>query len=86
LCDPAAGTLTRYAGYAISAAQPTNGAAAPLSAATSVGRVADHVSTCVATSDTTTIQGRGLVTLDLGLADQGETVRLIHQVQLDNSR
>jgi MSHA biogenesis protein MshO len=85
LCNTTTGTLTRYAGYAISAAQPTDPAVAPLNAATPA-RVADHVNACSATTTTSDVQTRGLVTLDISLADQGETVRLIHQVQLDNSR
>lgn len=91
LCNTTAGTLTRYAGYTVNnAAQPTDPAVAPLSAAASIARMADHVNVCnltVTSAETTTdVQTRGLVTLDLGLADQGESVRLVHQVMLDNSR
>jgi hypothetical protein len=32
------------------------------------------------------IQGAGLVTLDLSVSGEGGTVRLVHQVQLDNSQ
>lgn len=85
LCDPTTGTLTRYAGYTVSAVQPTTAAALTGLGATAA-RVADHVNACGVTTTDAQVQSRGLVTLDLSLADQGETVRLIHQVQLDNSQ
>jgi len=87
LCEPSAagGTLTRYSGYAIQAAQPTT--AATLSGLGATGaRVADHLTGCAATSTTDHVRDRGLVTLSLSLADQGEQVTLTHQVQVDNSR
>jgi MSHA biogenesis protein MshO len=83
VCDRIARTLTRWSGYAFQTAQPNQPGAAPLLAAN--GRlVADNVSACDATS-TALIQGAGLVTLDLGVSLNNETVRLVHQVQLDNS-
>jgi MSHA biogenesis protein MshO len=83
VCDTTAGTLTRYAGYGIQGAQPNQPGTAPLSA--SIGSlVAQNVSACDAT-DTGNIQGVALVTLDLSVSRSGETVRLVHQVQLDNS-
>lgn len=82
LCDTAAGTLTRFAGYPIQAAQPTTAAAFGVAGAL----VADRVSGCVATTTTADVQARGLVTLSLTLTHEGETVTLINQVQLDNSR
>ncbi|MBI2313140.1 MAG: prepilin-type N-terminal cleavage/methylation domain-containing protein [Betaproteobacteria bacterium] len=85
-CNATAGTLTRYAGYGLSAAQPVDPSAPPLSTAPSSGRVADNVSACSVTTTTAQVQQRGLATLDLSLASGGETVRLIHQVQLDNSQ
>jgi MSHA biogenesis protein MshO len=85
LCDTTLGTLVRYSGYAIQAAQPTT--AATLSGlGASSARVADRLSACSATSSTTDVQDKGLVTFALTLAEQGEQIRLIHQVQLDNSR
>ena len=80
------GTLTRYSGYAIQAAQPTT--AATLNALPGVASavVADRISACSATTTTTNVQDRGIVTFSLALAEQGEQITLIHQVQLDNSR
>lgn len=88
ICDASssAQTLNRYAGYAFAGAQPTNPLIAPLSAATSIGLVTGDVSGCSITTTTSDVQNRGLVTLELTVERAGETVRLIHQVQLDNSR
>jgi MSHA biogenesis protein MshO len=89
ICNFAAGTLTRYAGYTSgaglsTASQPTDGGAAPL---TGLGRlVTDKVSACAATSVEANVQTSGVVTLTLTLADSGETVTLTNQVQLDNSQ
>lgn len=91
ICNFAAGTLTRYAGYKMgggeysTAAQPTDPGAAPLSAAT--GRqVVRNVSACSAASTEATVQVSAVVTLSLALTDTGETVQLLKQVQLDNSQ
>lgn len=86
LCDTTAGTLTRYADYTIQSAQPTTAVVLDGLANVTKAVVANYVNTCSATTTAGQVQLRGLVTLDLGLADQGETIRLIHQVQLDNSR
>ena len=85
LCDTSAGTLTRYYNYAITATQPTTTAAFTALNA-SIALVTDHISTCNMTTTTSDIKNRGLATLTLGLSDEGETIKLVHQVQLDNSR
>lgn len=85
LCDTSAGTLTRYDNYAITATQPTTTAAfTALNASSAL--VTDHISTCNMMTTTSDIKNRGLATLTLGLSDEGETIKLVHQVQLDNSR
>jgi len=86
LCDTTLGTLVRYSGYAIQATQPTTAGALNALAGVTSARVADRLSTCGATTSTTDVQDRGLVTFDLVLTEQTEKIRLIHQVQLDNSR
>lgn len=83
-CDAAQGTLRRYAGYAITDPQPVSPAAAPLSTVTGA-LAADRVSACSVTTTADQVRQTGLVTLDLALSSQGETIRLLHQVQLDNS-
>ena len=84
LCNAASGTLTRFEGYGIGDPQPVNPGAPPL-ASVSGRRVADRISACAVTTLTGQIQERGLVTLDLSLASGGESIRLLAQVQLDNS-
>lgn len=83
LCDASAGTLRRYAGYTIVDPQPTS--AASLSGAASSGLVAENVTECKIKTSTQNILELGLVTFELSVASGGETVRLRHQVQLDNS-
>lgn len=92
LCDKANGTLTRYANYPIQASQPTTAAALnglpglnDLPGVTSA-LVADSIDACSITSTSVDTRNRSLVTLDLALKKEGETIRLIHQVQQDNSR
>jgi MSHA biogenesis protein MshO len=85
LCDPASGTLVRYSGYPIQAAQPTTAASLSGLGATAA-MVAANLESCSVTTSTTEIRDRGLTTLTLTLHDQGERIRLVQQVQLDNSR
>lgn len=85
LCDPAAGTLVRYSGYAISANQgsrDSNGELLGAGAAMTV--VADNVSGCSALYSPGTAQRAGLVSLALQVADAGETVSILHQVHVNN--
>lgn len=82
--NPALGTLMRYAGYNISSAQPIDPAAAPLATAASA-RLADRVSDCTINTSTVNIRNRAMATLALSVEDDGERVRLLHQVQIDNS-
>ncbi|HEX6829362.1 MAG TPA: prepilin-type N-terminal cleavage/methylation domain-containing protein [Burkholderiales bacterium] len=84
LCNTTAGTLELYEGYGIAAAQPLDPAAAPLSSVTG-RRVADNVVACSATTTSANVIERGIVTLDLSIGAGGETIRLLNQVQLDNS-
>lgn len=86
LCDTTAGTLTRYADYAIQSSQPTTAVALGALAGVTSARVAGRLSACGVDTSTTNLQDRGLATITLTLAEQGEQIRLIHQVQLDNSR
>lgn len=86
LCAPGAGgTITRYQGYAITAAQPINPAITPLSGGTN-GLLAMPVTACAFTYTPGTAQRAGLVTLDITVASpDGDTVRLLHQVHVDNA-
>jgi MSHA biogenesis protein MshO len=84
LCDTAAGTLVRYEGYGIADPQPVSPSAPPLDTVPG-RRVADSVLACSATTSSAQVIERGLVTLDLSIGAAGEVIRLLHQVQLDNS-
>lgn len=85
VCDTAAGTLTRYAGYAIPQTQPVT--AADFAALGATGAVVvDRIEACNVTTTTDEVRNRGLVTLTLTLKSEDERIRLIHQAALDNSR
>lgn len=83
-CNPAAGTLTRYWGYTIAAAQPTPPAGG------SGALMASGVTDCSATYETNVAaQSAGLVTLWLRLSMQDsrgdtESVNLYHTVHVNN--
>ncbi|MHB1077122.1 prepilin-type N-terminal cleavage/methylation domain-containing protein [Thiobacillus sp.] len=76
--NPALGTLTRYWGYAIAAAQPTP--PAPASSAL----LATNVSACSFTYQPGATERGGLVSMTLNLSRAGETVRLYVTTQVSN--
>jgi MSHA biogenesis protein MshO len=90
-CAPNAsgtGTLTRYAGYAIQAAQPVSAAAAPLSGAPSAALMAMQVADCDFSFDTLPNLQRGLVSVSLTLGAPGGNagqITLVQQAQVNNS-
>lgn len=83
--NPAAGTLTRYYNYPLyNPTQPTTPAAfVALNASSAL--VTDRVSACSLTTTTGDLRTRALATFTLTLAEEGEEVRLVHQVMVDNS-
>ncbi|WP_219136543.1 Tfp pilus assembly protein FimT/FimU [Janthinobacterium sp. UMAB-60] len=89
-CAPNAngtGTLTRYAGYAIQAAQPVS-AAAPLTGAPSSALMANQVAACGFSFDTLPNLQRGLVSVSLTLGAPGGNagqITLVQQAQVNNS-
>lgn len=89
ICNPGPnGTITRYWNYTISATQPTDPAASPLSdAGTQNALLTTPVSACAFSYSPGTNQRAGLVTLDITIRDNasGEQVRLLHQAHVDNS-
>lgn len=79
VCDPVAGTLTRYWNYGIQAAQPTAFAGA------SSALLADHVSNCTFTYNTSAVTQRtGLVAMWLQLSARGENVNLYQGAHVSN--
>lgn len=77
-CDTDAGTLTRYAGYAISTTQPSNPGG-------SSAIMARNVSACKFTYQPGTSQRAGLVTLRLQITEEDESVILLHQIHVENA-
>ena len=85
ICDVTAGTLVRYADYAITASHADRDSGAELvGAGARAALIADNVSSCGVTYAPGTAQRSGLVTLEMSVADAGETVSLLHQVHVDN--
>jgi MSHA biogenesis protein MshO len=84
LCDTAAATLTRYSGYTIASAQPTSAAVLNAAGASSA-LVASNVTGCQFVMSAGTAQRNGLATLTLQIAQSGESVQLLHQVEVVNA-
>lgn len=81
-CNPTAGVLRRYSGYGMppaGGAQPTP----PVGVTPTI--LANRVSGCTITYDGYVANTRsGVVSMALGLSEQGEAVSLFHQVHVSN--
>jgi MSHA biogenesis protein MshO len=84
LCDTAAGTLTRYSGYAIQNTQPAS-AAALSAAGAAAALVAANVGGCQFTYSSGTAERNALATLTLQITQSGESVQLLNEVQVVNA-
>jgi len=84
LCDTAAATLTRYSGYTIASTQPASAAVLTAAGATAA-LVASNVAGCQFVLSAATLHRNGLATLRLQIAQSGESVQLLHQVEVVNS-
>jgi MSHA biogenesis protein MshO len=84
LCDTGAATVTRYSGYSVFSTQPTS-AAALISAGASASKVSADLGSCQFAFTAGTAQRNALATLQLQLTQTGESVQLLHEVQLVNS-
>jgi MSHA biogenesis protein MshO len=85
LCDQAAGTLFRYANYAITSDQADrNSDAELLAAGADATLIANRISSCNMNYAPGTAQRAGLVSIALAVTDTAETVSLLHQVHVDN--
>jgi MSHA biogenesis protein MshO len=84
LCDTTAATLTRYWGYTIASAQPTSAAVLNAAGASSA-LVASNVTACQFVYSVGTAQRNGLATLTLQITQSGESVQLLHQVEVVNA-
>jgi MSHA biogenesis protein MshO len=85
LCDPVGGTLLRYSGYSISSSQANRDSSAELIGAGAASTLmANQLSVCSFTYAPGTAERAGLVTLQITVRSQGETVSLLSQVHVDN--
>lgn len=81
VCDTATGQVVRYAGYGLLPSQPVN--AGDFSVGGSL--LTDHVSSCGFSYTEGTNSRNGVVTLQLGISEAGETISLLQQVHIYNS-
>lgn len=82
VCDPAAGTLTRWQGYAIQSGQPT---VLPATGTPSSSLMASNVSACTFTYEANVVAQRsGLVTMHLTITELGESVSLYGATHVSN--
>ena len=85
LCDTVAGTLMRYQGYAIAAAQASRDSHGELlGAGASASLMANQLVGCTFTYTAGTAERAGLVSLQFTVRSQGESVSLLSQVHVDN--
>ena len=85
LCDPVGGTLTRYQGYSIAANQAARDSNAELlGAGAPASLMANQLSACAVTYTAGTAERAGLVSLEVTVSSQGETVSLLSQAHVDN--
>jgi MSHA biogenesis protein MshO len=84
LCDTTAATLTRYSGYTIAGTQPTSAAALNAAGASSA-LVAGNVTGCQFVWNAGTMNRNGLATLTLQITQSGESVQLLHEVNVVNA-
>lgn len=80
ICDLAAGTLTRFWGYAITTAQPN-----PPPVGTPSALLAKNVSACSFTYAPGVTARSGLVSMQLAITQNNETVSLYHAVHVSNA-
>lgn len=86
LCDPIAGTLTRYDGYTIDTAHSNRDSDAELIAAGARrSLISDSISGCAFNYTPGTAQRAGLVSARLEVADSGESIALQHQIHVVNA-
>jgi MSHA biogenesis protein MshO len=85
ICDMANQRIVRYQGYDLQSNQPSNLLAPPLSGASSQSILIENVTECAFEYAPGNAQRSGLLTIALTVSENGERVRLAHQVHVDNS-
>ena len=84
LCDLGSGTLTRYWNYPLTPTQPATVAALTGLGASSA-RVANRLTSCTFTYQPGSPQRAAQAVIELAVEENGEQVRLLHQVHADNT-
>ncbi len=85
LCDTVLGTLTRYSGYAIAADQTNRDSHGELVASgATASLMANQLASCSFVYTPGTAERAGLVTLEIAVGAQGETISLLSQAHVDN--
>jgi MSHA biogenesis protein MshO len=85
VCNPGAGTLTRFWGYPISADQSTHATEADLAlAGASSALVARDLTTCTFQATAATAYYGGLIRIRLRFSREGEVVEVFDQAQVEN--
>ena len=85
LCDTASRTLRRYSGYSIAPSQASRDSAAELLGfGASETLMADRVAACAFRYTPGTAERAGLISMELAIADAGETITLLAQTHVDN--
>lgn len=84
-CDIAGGKLWRYSGYAIQSAQPATLAALDALAGGSKALLASKLSACSFSYAPGALERSGMVAASLALMEEGETISLLHQINVSNT-
>ncbi len=85
LCDTINGTLLRYSGYAIDPSQANRDSSGELLGALATqSLMANQIAACTFTYTAGTAERAGLVTLQITVSSQGESVSLLQQIHVDN--
>jgi MSHA biogenesis protein MshO len=85
LCDTVAGTLLRYQGYAIAASQTSRDSHGELlGAGATASLMATQLVGCAFAYTPGTAERAGLVSLQIAVRAQGESVSLLAQIHVDN--
>jgi len=86
LCDTGAGTLLRYQGYTVAASQAARDSHGELLGANATSTLmANQLVGCAFVYTAGTAERAGLVSLQITVRSQGETVSLLSQVHVDNT-
>jgi MSHA biogenesis protein MshO len=86
LCDTNAGTLRRYAGYSISPSHAARDSGPKLiGAGANQSLMADRVTACDFNYAPGTAERAGLISIEIRISEQGETISLLSQVHVDNA-